>query len=231
MRRLIHVPIIHDEVDLGMAGPVLLEETMRLAGPQRWAAHVLTLNSYWDEVEAFLGALDARRLRIYEDGLPVGGPMGRRIVVEAAARGSRNYQVVQRLLDRGAHLRAAENPALLWQERDLVAAAASSTPSSATNAAGATDPQSRERLLKARDAFIARTIGATLQVDEIGVLFLGAEHDPAPRLASDIVVETLKDPRLVRAYVALLLQRGHAREQSKLAAYLVAPIGSRSAPE
>ena len=102
MRRLIHVPIVHDEADLGMAGPALLAETVRLAGTARWTAHTETLCCYWAEVAVFLQSLDARQLKLYQDGLPAGGLVGRAIVEEAARRGSRNYQLLLDLIGRGA---------------------------------------------------------------------------------------------------------------------------------
>ncbi len=227
MRRLVYVPIVHDEADLGMAGPMLLAETARLAGAERWAAHRETLARYWSEVAAYLRALPAHQLRLYQDGLPVGGSMGKSVVAEAASRGSRNYQLLHVLIERGAELRAAEDPDLLWQERNHLVGATSAQP--ATREMGADhappDSRSRGRLLRARDAFIARTIDGTLKEGEIGVLFLGAEHRVTPRLASDIAVETLKEPQLVRSYVHALLHPGRDRELAKLAAYLASPIG------
>ena len=228
MRRLIHVPIVHDEADLGMAGPALLAETVRVAGTARWAAHTETLGRYWAEVAVFLQSLDARQLKLYQDGLPVGGSVGRAIVEEAARRGSRNYQLLLDLIGRGAELRMTEDPALLWQERDSLARETSTTqPGSGRPGEHrpVPDPEERGRLLRERDEFIARTIDATLKEGEVGILFLGAEHQATARLAPDIVVEPLKDPGLVRAYFQALFRPGHDRERARLALDLASPIG------
>jgi hypothetical protein len=226
MRRLVYVPIVHDEADLGMAGPTLLAETVRLAGAGRWAAHKEILARYWTEIAAYLRTLPACQLRLYQDGLPVAGSMGKAVVEEAASRGSRNYQVLHALIQEGGELRPAEDPELLWQERTRVVAATSASPARRQLGADRPPPNSRGRLLRARDAFIANTVNNTLTQGEIGVLFLGAEHRVTARLASDIAVQTLKEPEQVRSYVNALLHPGHDRELDKLAAYLAAPIGT-----
>lgn len=228
MRRLIHVPIVHDEADLGMAGPALLAETARLAGTGRWTAHTETLGRYWAQVAVFLHSLDARQLKLYQDGLPVGGSVGRAIVEEAARRGSRNYQLLLDLIGRGAELRITEDPALLWRERDRLARETSTTqPGSGWPGEhrAVPDPEARGRLLRERDEFIARTVDATLKEGEVGILFLGAEHQASARLAPDIAVEPLKDPGLVRAYFQALFRPGHDRKLARLASDLASPIG------
>lgn len=231
MRRLIHVPIVHDEADLGMAGPALMAETVRLAGTARWTAHTETLDRYWAEVAVFLQSLDARQLKLYQDGLPVGGSVGRVIVEEAARRGSRNYQLLLDLIGRGAELRITEDPALLWQERDRLARETSTTQPGSGRASehrAVPDPEERGRLLRERDEFIARTIDATLKEGEVGILFLGAEHEATARLAPDIAVEPLKDPGLVRAYFQALFSPSHNSELARLASDLASPLGERA---
>jgi uncharacterized protein YbaP (TraB family) len=51
--------------------------------------------------------------------------------------------------------------------------------------------QQADRLLRARDAFIADRIAATLQEGETGLLFLGALHRLDGLRSGDIAVETL----------------------------------------
>jgi hypothetical protein len=224
MRRVVLVPLVHDEADLGTAGPALLAETIRLAGAARWAAHTETLARYWAQVAAYLHGLDPRRLKLYQDGLPVGGLVGRTVVEEAARRGSRNYRLLLELMNLGAELRQTEDASLLQQEYDLLARAPSSARPGRSSHGATQDAESRRRLLRERDEFIARTIDATLGEGEIGVLFLGAEHQAAARLAPDIVVQPLKDPVLVRAYFQTLLARDDRHERAQLASYVGAPI-------
>ncbi len=228
MRRVVLVPLVHDAADLGTAGPTLLAETIRLAGPERWAAHAETLARYWTEVAAFLQSMDPSQLKLYQDGLPVGGSVGRAVVEEAARRGSRNYRLILDLIDRGAELRRTEDPELLRQEYDFLARETSTTRAKRNEPRTVPDPEKSGRLLRERDEFIARTIDATLEEGEVGVLFLGAEHQATARLAPDIVVQPLKDPRLVRAYFQALLAPGHDRERVRLASHLVSPISERA---
>ncbi len=225
MRHVVLVPLVHDEADLGSAGPALLAETIRIAGPGRWAKHAEALTCYWAEVSTFLHSLDPARLKLFQDGLPVGGPLGRSVVEEAARRGSRNYRLLMDLIDRGAELCRTEDTDLLRQEYDVVSQAAGARDGSRTAAAGTVaDADGRARLLRERDEFIAQTIDASLQDGEIGVLFLGAEHQATERLAPDILVHALKDPELVRSYFQMLLAGGHERERAQLTRYLMAPI-------
>ncbi len=226
MRRLIHVPLLHDEADLGTAGQALVAQTVRLVGAARWAAHRETLTRYWAHVGAFLESLDVRRLKLYQDGLPVGGSLARTVVEEAARRGSRNYQLILELLGHGAEICATEDPALLWQERTRVIGETSTArPGGIPEERATMDRVRRQRLLRERDEFIARTIDATLREDEVGVLFLGAEHESPTHLAPDILVEAVKDPVLVKAYFQALLRPGDTAERSRLASYLASPIG------
>ena len=233
MRRVLLVPLVHDAADLGAVGPALLAETIRIAGPERWATHTQTLQRYWIEVAAFLRRMDPHQLKLYQDGLPVGGSVGRAVVEEAARRGSRNYRLILDLLDRGAELRQTEDPELLRQEYDLLAREPLVAPAAGrrrTRQAPLPDPERRGRLLRERDEFIARTIDASLGDGEVGVLFLGAEHQATARLAPDIDVQPLKDPVLVRAYFQTLLAPGHEPERARLASYVASPVAGR-APE
>jgi len=157
----------------------------------------------------------------------VGGSVGRAVVEEAARRGSRNYRLLLGLIDRGAELRRTEDPELLRQEHDLLARETSTTLSvdrKRNEQRTVPDREKSGRLLRERDEFIARTIDATLEEGEVGILFLGAEHQATARLAPDIVVQPVKDPRLVKAYFQSLLAPGHDRERARLASYLVSPI-------
>lgn len=227
MRRLLLVPIVHDEADLGRSGAVLAQESARLAGEGRWAVHRGSLCRFWEQVAAYLGTFEPRRLKVYQDGLPSDGSVGRRIVEEAAERGSENYRLVLELLNRGAELRRTEDPQLLLQEHQHLLGLLG-------QAAGGQgwDAQQyrsqRNRLLKARDGFIARTIDATLKEGEVGVLFMGAEHRVASGLPADIAVEVVKDPKKVRAYVAALFGGGDERAFARLARYLGSPIRAPS---
>ncbi|MBI2871847.1 MAG: hypothetical protein HYY00_01485 [Chloroflexi bacterium] len=213
MRRLLYVPIIHDEADLGSAGKALREKSAALSGEWRWTLHQETVGGFWDEVAAYLRSFAPHRLKVYQDGLAADGEMGRRIVEEAARRGSRNYRLVLDMLHRGAELRKTEDPTLLLLERESIL-----RPSPDSERLG---------LMHQRDGFIAETIGATLKEGEVGVLFIGASHDVASRLAPDISVEMVKDPEQVQVYFNELLRGREDSELEKLARYMRSPIGGQ----
>lgn len=218
MRKLLYVPIIHEEVDLGTLGVALARESFALAGEGPWAAHRETVLSFWERVSSYLRAFDPRQLVLYQDGMVTDGDMGRRIVEEGSRRGSRNYQLLGELLKGGARLRKTEDLALVLQEHMQLQASGS----------GETLRQQRCRLMEQRDLFIAGAINGTLREDELGVLFLGAQHMVAPRLDADIQVAMLKDPQKLRQYIRALLVGRDPGKLQELAQYLTASISLSS---
>lgn len=217
MRRLLYVPIVHDEADIGSAGAALALRSARLAGRRRWARHQQVLDRFWQQVGAFLDRFEANGLRVYQDGLPAGGEVGQRIVQEAAARGSRNHRLVLHLLERGAQLCQTEDPALLWRERQRLLE---------PSGQGGEERSEGNGLLAERDRFIAGAINATLREGEAGILFIGAYHDVTPYLAEDIAIEAVKEPEKVRAYFEALFVGRDAGRLAQLAEYLASPVGA-----
>jgi hypothetical protein len=212
MRRLLSIPILHEEADLGSAGGLLAQQASRALGQERWALHQEVLGRFWEGVERYLASQDPRRLKLYQDGLPADGPVGQRIVEEAARRGSRNYQLILTLLRRGAELRKTEDLVLLLQERQDLLGLLEEKAAPKASGAPQGHPRRRERLLAQRDEFIAQTINGSLKEGEVGVLLLGAQHNVLPLLAGDIAVEEVPSRAKVQAYFQeLLTGRDEAR--------------------
>jgi hypothetical protein len=187
-RKLLVIPIIHSQADLGALGAATAREAQRKLGQRGWQHKVRAVDQVWQQIEQVLKGLKLpfRRLRLYQDGLPVCGREAA-VVVELARAGSRNHQILQDLMSRGATLMGTESWELLQEEyrlaRDSLAAA------------GAAGSQARGRpgaaaaaLLAARDRFIAARINDTLKAGETGLLFVGMLHDVEPYLAKDIQV-------------------------------------------
>lgn len=214
MRDLLYVPILHEEVDLGSSGPALARRGAAQAGERRWALHQETVRRFWESVTECLGRFDPRTMRIYQDGVPVDGALGRRIIDEGAGRGSRNYRLILDLLNRGAQLQAAEQPALLVQEYENLRSQGHQAPSL----------EQRERLLEERDVYIARVIDSTLRKGEMGVLFIGAGHDVLGHVASDIRVREAKDPGKLQLYISELLFGTDFGKVQALARYVAARV-------
>ncbi len=226
MRRLLYVPIIHEEADLGSAALSVVQESATLFGTSSWQLHREAVGKFWESVATYLRSLDPSRLKVYQDGLPADGVLGRRIVTEAARKGSKNYRLLLELLDSGAKLCKTEDAGLLWQERENILSMAGPGPTSGEVPHLAAEQYRRQRddMMEARDKFIAQTIGATLKEEDLGVLFLGAYHNVVFRLPQDIHAQAVKDPELVRAYFAELLAGHDDRRLEELATRLAAPV-------
>jgi len=218
MKRLLYVPSIHDEADLGSASTTLSKRSAVLSGERRWGLHRETVAKFWQRVAAYLHSFDPRQLRVYQDGLAADGETGRHIVEEAARRGSRNYQLILELLNGGAELRKTEDPTLLLRQREVILGHLQQDLD-----VDQYRTQS-DRLMGERDKFIGETIRATLKEGEVGVLFIGAHHNVASRLAGDISVEVVKDPRRVRAYFEELFVGRDEVRLEELVQYLTSGI-------
>ncbi|MBI2935461.1 MAG: hypothetical protein HYY31_01410 [Chloroflexi bacterium] len=174
---------------------------------------------------AYLHSFDAHRIKVYQDGLAVAGDVGKRIVKEATRRGSRNYQLVLELLNRGAELCKTEDPFLLLQERENVLGLVYQAGVGKQQDAEQYRRQ-RDRLVEGRDRFIAATVSETLKEGETGVLLLGAYHNVGAYLPGDIAVEFVKDPRQVRAYFKELFSGSDDERFQELARHLSSPIAA-----
>ena len=189
MRALIHLPIIHGMDDLGSAGQQL--GSARPAGQaQRQQAAV---DQFWDILETTLAGfgLDYKKVKVYQDGLPVCGKEDD-IVSETARGGSRNFRLLQTLREQGATLMGTESGELLLEEYALMRQMQNPQAGQPKPA-----PAAAKALLDKRDEYIARRIGDTLQDEEMGLLFLGLLHDIESKLPEDIkIIQPLGKPKL-----------------------------------
>ena len=124
MRKLIVVKIVHAPSDMGSASTGLEKAGKSALGEARWQENQKKIEKFWQELEEEVErlGLDMTKLHIYQDGLPCAGEIGERIVRETAAKGSRNYQIVQKLMDRGARIEATESVDLLRREYGFIKA-------------------------------------------------------------------------------------------------------------
>ena len=192
MRRLIHIPIIHTSADLGSLSRFVQAHYTRVCGKTSWNQREDVIQALWADIQTNLDALhlDAQKTRIYQDGLPICG-FEERIVRELAKAGSSNHQLILRLLDQGAVLMGTEDSQLLMEEYEMQK---QHFTQEADKSATLEERRNRmDRVLEARDSFIAERIAATLQKGEAGLLFLGALHRLDALRSTDIRVETLGD--------------------------------------
>ncbi len=193
MRKLIVIKIVHSPSDMGSASTGLERSGISALGRKRWEENQKRIERFWQEVEKEVDglALDPAKLRIYQDGLPCAGPLGERIVKETAARGSKNYQIVQKLMDKGARIEATESADLLRQEYSYIKSILEAKTEEERKEAETKYNLVKDRLLEKRDLFIARSIDATLKEGETGLLFIGASHNVLPKISRDIEVKCL----------------------------------------
>lgn len=217
MRKLLYSLIVHNQADLGSFKERLSIEGERRYGRIRWEAHLKQVQESWDRTEEIVGRflntnnVPKSKVRVYQDGLPVAGEIGLKIVREGARRGSKNYQILENLVDRGACLEEADSRELLLQEHNYL--------SKIVKAATLTEKLKQyalyqvisQELLNKRDIYIAERINATLSKDELGLAFFGAIHSIVDKLAKDIevtIIQEFKDRISID-----LMNRGRQRQK------------------
>jgi pheromone shutdown protein TraB len=177
-------------------------------------------------VSRFFNNLQINSLKIYQDGLVAGGEAGLKIVNEGARQGSVNYQIIAGLVSRGGIIVKTEEISLVRKEYDLIKKMTSAKSPREIKAAALAYKLAQNKLLEERDAFIARTIDATLADGDAGTLFIGAYHDVLSKLSTCTNIVQVKDMKKVQEYHKLLSKLSvSTREQFIiLSDYLVSPV-------
>jgi len=230
MRKLLYVPIIHMGPDLGSAASTIDESSASLCGEKRWAKHKETVDQFWANIADYFAGVDATNLKIYQDGLPADGELGKKIVEESAKRGSKNYQIILDLVKKGAEIRKTEDPALLKEEYESITNLAQAKSPADKTRDRASYKVRRNKLTKERDKFVAKTIDRTLREREMGVLLMGSYHNILSHLSKDIIVEQVKDREKLNAYFVELISGKSEKRLEQLAEYLISPYVSYDRP-
>lgn len=180
MARLIYVPVVHSTAEMGSAAPAYKAAFIAQHGEGKWAERSAKFDAIWRAIAEAIMALwlDLRRVKLYQDSLPVSGQEVA-LVQDLATLGSQNDQLLVSLMRGGATLVGTESPELLLDEYRLL-----QSPEERREAKAAA-------LLEARDRFIAERIDTTLSDGEDGILFIGALHKVAKFLPQRIRVEYL----------------------------------------
>jgi hypothetical protein len=229
VRSLYVVPIIHMSADMGSVAPALDDRAATKLTPALWQRHKKIVAVFWDSIGRFLDSLNVNGFKIYQDGLVADGAEGLRIVRDSISRGSKNYEIVGRLLKRGAALVKTENLSLVKQEYSYITKMTRSRSLKEREVAALRYKLTRGKLLKQRDGFIAERINETLAEGETGIIFIGAYHDIIHRLAPDIRVGQVKEVARVKEYhQALIKTRRYDQYLQELAEYLTSPVSEVS---
>ena len=187
-RTLIYLPIVHTQDDMGALKESVARATLEKMGRAGLSRKTAAIDQIWTEIEGAIAALPLSfdRVRLYQDGLPVCGREAE-IVRELAQAGSRNHQLLLRLMAQGAVLMGTESGELLVEEYQLAKQSLTAKP---PRAAGVTASRRAlsDTLLQRRDQFMAQRINDTLKDGETGILFLGMLHAVERHLNPDVRV-------------------------------------------
>lgn len=179
---LYYVPIIHSIEDYGSLGPAVKEALVRQRGEVGFANFQRSINEFWKIAEERIEKIvsDVAGLIIYHDGFPVGSPEKILELFGYMCKDtpkSSNFQLVKKLLDKGAMLEGTEDINLLIEQVNLYKRATeAATPEEQAKIIAAQAARSRE-IMKLRDEFIAKRINDTLPESGKGILFIGRDHD------------------------------------------------------
>jgi hypothetical protein len=229
MRTLIYVPIIHTSADLGSIAQDVSKRGIRHLGEEIWTKHKKTVEEFWDAISRYFDSVDVKGIKIYQDGLVADGEVGQKIVAETSKAGSKNYQLVSRILERGALLVKTEDFNLVKEEYKRLIAITQAKSVIRKIMAFLRYKLAKNSLLNKRDAFIAKRIDETLNPGEKGIIFIGASHKVKEKLPESIKIIELKDTEKVRKYQRMLPFHNRYKEQfDELGRYLVSEVSLES---
>ena len=225
MRRLLYVPIIHTSADLGSLAKALTKRDIADLGEDFWKEHKKTVDAFWDVILEYFDFQDVSGMKIYQDGMAAEGEMGAKIVEEGLKSGSRNFQLVSKLLSRGAILIKTEDFSLVKKERDKLLEIIQAGSFLEKLFVFIKYRLTKGGLLNKRDEFIAGRIDETLHYGETGILFIGAYHNVKKKLSKSILIREVKDIEKVREYHRLLpFYKKNKGRFSELTKYLVSEV-------
>jgi len=225
MRTLIYVPIIHSYADMGSLGKELKRKSISGLGENKWQKHTDTVNGYWEAIESYFENIDIyiKGIKIYQDGMFVDGEMAMKIIGEGIKSGSKNSEIVSKLIDRGAILIKTEDFKMVKDEYDGLQSILKSKTNINKLFLLLRYKISKPIFLIRRDKFISCRIAETLGQNETGILFIGAYHHILKRLPKDITVIELKEIAKIRKYQKTMKSDSKIKtlQLKKLAEYLI----------
>lgn len=225
MKSLIYVPIIHTIADLGSLAKDVAKRGISDLGQDLWELHRKTVDGFWDAISYYFDSIDVSGMKIYQDGMVVDGEVGQEIVEAGIKSGSKNYELVSKLIKRGATLVKTEDFKLVKEERDRLLSITEAKSVIKKLLAFIKYKSVKNRLLNKRDKFIAKRITESLNQGERGIIFIGAYHNIKKRLPKDIQIREIKDTQKVREYQKILPFYNKNKERfEELGKYLVSEI-------
>ena len=188
VRRLISIPVIHTQADLGSLSEAVRQLYIRRMGARQWNHRLKTVDEMWRGISREIKSLnlDYSKVRLYQDGLPHCGHE-QAIIKDMAQAGSQNHRLLLHLMEKGARIVGTESPELLLEEYELARQTLASLSSGKKGELSNRGQDGAAKLLlEKRDRYIAQRINDTLAVGETGLVFLGLLHSLLGRLPPDI---------------------------------------------
>ena len=225
MRTILYVPVIHTSADLGSLAKDVTKRGITELGEEVWKEHIKRVEGFWDVISHYFDSMDVSGMKIYQDGMVADGEVGQKIVEEGIKSGSKNYEIISKLLQKGAILVKTEDFKLVKEERDRLLAMTRAKSITLKLIALIKYKLVKNRLLIKRDKFIAKRIDETLNQGETGIIFIGAYHNIKKWLPKDIQIKEIKDADKIREYQRLLPFYNKNQERiEELGRYLVSEI-------
>ncbi len=225
MRTLIYVPIIHSVADMGSLGEELKRKSVLGLGENLWQKHADAVKGYWEAIESYFENIDfyVTGIKIFQDGMFVDGEMGMKLISDGVKSGSKNSEIILKLINRGAILIKTEDFKMVKDEYDGLQSILKSKTNIKKLFHLLRYKISKPIFLRRRDRFIAGTIDEKLGQNETGVLFIGAYHNVMKRLPKDITVIELKEVANIRKYQKAIQSRSKikTRQLERLTQYMV----------
>jgi pheromone shutdown protein TraB len=225
MRTLIYVPVIHTSADLGSIAKEVAKRGIMDLGQELWEKHRRTVEGFWNVVSDYFDSIDVKGMKIYQDGMVADDEVGKKIAEHTAKAGSKNYQLILRLLERGAILMKTEDFKLVKKEYDRLLSITQAKSITKKIIAFIKYKLVKTVLLNRRDNFITTRIDQTLKNGEKAILFIGAFHNIKKRLPLDIQIKEVKDAAKVKRYQKLLpFYNKNGKQFDELGKYLVSEV-------
>jgi hypothetical protein len=225
MKTLIYVPVIHSNADLGSLAKDVTQRGLKL-GTDVWRQYIKTVEGFWDSIARYFDFVNVAGVRIYQDAMIADGEIAKQIIDNGVKAGSQNYELVARLINRGAILEKTEDFKLVKKERDSLLAITQARSTFCKLSALVKYKLIKGRLLNKRDRFIAKRIDETLREGERGIIFIGAFHNLNETLSKNYRIIEIKNTKKVREYQKLLPFHNVRKERfGALGKYLMSEIG------
>ena len=226
MRTLLYVPIIHTSADLGSLAEEVHRKGLENFGENMWRDHLRTIDGFWDALFLYFDSINVSGAKIFQDGMVADGDVGLNIIQEGEKAGSKNHQLVSKLLHRGALLMKTEDFNLVKKERDRLLKMIRAKTTVEKLFGLFIYKLTKKLLLNQRDDDIARRIDLALDEGETGILFIGAYHNIKQRLPRDIKIKEIKETRKIKDYQSLLpFYHKNKKRFKDLSGYLLSKIG------